>query len=91
MRNDDAVNGTVGRNGNIIDDPVNRVAQKFDTGDESDIELTLRKAFAKHRWMIEMHLTRPPTNEWAGVEIFDAADAERFQISWRARWLRPAG
>jgi hypothetical protein len=29
--------------------------------------------------MIEIHLTRPPTNERAGVEIFDAADAQGFQ------------
>ncbi len=29
--------------------------------------------------MIEVHLACPSSNEWTGVEIFDAADAGRFQ------------
>jgi hypothetical protein len=34
--------------------------------------------------MIEHNVARPAPNEWTRVEIFDAADAERFQISWGA-------
>ena len=79
MRNDNAVNGPSRRNGNTIDDSIDRVAQKFETGNKSNIELTARKPLAKRRWIIEIHLTRPPTNERAGVEIFDAADAKGFQ------------
>jgi len=79
MCNDHAVNRAYGRDRNIINNPVDRVAQKFETGNKSNIELTARKPLAKRRWMIEIHLTRPPANERAGVEIFDAADAKGFQ------------
>jgi len=79
MRNDNAVNGPSRRNGNIIDDSIDRVAQKFETGNKSNIELTTCKPLAERRWMIEIHLTSPPANERAGIEIFDAADAKGFQ------------
>ena len=49
-----------------------------------DIEITVRKLCAKGGGMIERNRTWPAVNERTGVEIFDAADAERFQ---RERWL----
>jgi len=81
---DDAVDRSGGRNRNIIDDPVDRVAKEFETRDERDIEITVRKLCAKGGGMIERNRTWPAVNERTGVEIFDAADAERFQ---RERWL----
>src|SRR6266487_493474 len=78
MGDDHAVNRAGRRNGNIIHDSVNRVAQKFETGHERNIELTARKPSAERRWMIEVHLTSPSSNEGTGVEIFDAPDPQRF-------------
>src|SRR6266513_2743722 len=78
MGYDHAVNRAGRRNGDIIHDSINRVAKKFETGDERNIELTVRKPLAEHRWMIEVHLTLPPSNERTGVEIFDAPDPQRF-------------
>jgi len=86
MRNDNAVNGPSRRNGNIIDDSIDRVAQKFETGNKSNIDLAARKPLAERRWMIEIHLASPPSDEAsppsderAGIEIFDAADAKGLQ------------
>ena len=79
MGDDHAVNGAVRRDRNIIDNPVNRVAQKFQTGDKGNIQLTACKPLTERRWMIEIHLSRPPANKRAGVEIFDATDATGFQ------------
>ena len=91
MRDENAVNRPVGGNGNIVNDPVNRIAKEFETGNECNIEITARQLSAQRCRMIKHNFTRPAENEWARVEIFDAADAERFQISWRARWSRPGG
>jgi len=77
MRDDHAVNRAGRRNGNVIHDSVNRVAYKFETGDEGNIELTICKPLAERRWMIEMHLSAPPSNKRTGVEIFDAPDPQR--------------
>jgi hypothetical protein len=79
MRNDNAVNGPSRRNGNIINDSIDRVAQKFETGNKSNIELAARKPLTERRWMIEIDLPSPPLDERAGIEIFDAADAKGFQ------------
>ena len=75
MCNNNAVNRSGGGNGNVIDDSVNWIAQKFEAGDERDIEIAARKSRAKRSRMIERDLTRPAADERAGVKIFDATDA----------------
>ena len=58
----DAVNGAVGRNGNAVDDPIDRIAQKFETGYERKIKITQRKLPAKRGRMIEPDGARPAAN-----------------------------
>ena len=79
MRDDNAVNRPSRRDRNIINDSISRVAQKFKTGDKGKIEFASGKFIAECRWMIEVYVARPSSNEWTGVEIFDAADPCRFQ------------
>ena len=74
-----AVDRSGRRNGNIIHDPVDWIAQKFETGSKGDIKLASGKLIAQRRWVVEIHLTRPASNQRSRVEIFDAADAQRFQ------------
>ena len=79
VRDDNAVNWSNRRNRNIVDDSISGVAQKLETGNKGKIEFASGKFTAKRRWMIEVHLVFPSSNERTGVEIFDAADAQRFQ------------
>ena len=74
-----AVDRSGRRNGNIIHDPVDWIAQKFETGSKGDIKLASAKFIAQRRWVVEIHVARPPSNQRPRVEIFDAADAQRFQ------------
>ena len=83
MRDNDTVNRSVGGNGYVINDPVNRVTQKFEAGDERKIEFAGRKFIAERRWMIEVHVAFPAVDERAGVEIFYATDAEGVQCEMR--------
>jgi hypothetical protein len=76
MRDHHAVNRSVGRDRNIVNNPVDRIAQKFETGNKSYVEFTVRKLFAKCRRMIEFHLARPSSNERTSVEIFNAPDPQ---------------
>jgi hypothetical protein len=80
MCDDDAVNWSVGRNGNAINDSINGVPQKLETGNKRDIEVTVRQSFAQTRRVIEVDVTWPAANERTRVEIFYATDAERFQF-----------
>jgi hypothetical protein len=84
VRDNDTVNRPVRTNGNIVNDPVNRVTQKFEAGDERNIEFGGGKFIAQRRRMIEVHLTFPAVNERAGVEIFYATDAEHSVPGGRA-------
>ena len=79
MCDDDAVNRTDGGNGYVIDNPVNRIAQEFETGNEREIEFTAHELHAKRRGIIEHNVSRPTMNERSGVEIFDATDSQRFR------------
>ena len=47
MRDDYAVNRSIRRNGNVINDPVNRVTQKFKTGDKRNIKFASGEFIAK--------------------------------------------
>jgi hypothetical protein len=76
---DDAVDWAVGRNGNVINDSINGVPQKLETGNECDIEVTVRQPFAQSRWVIGLDVIWPAANKRVRVEIFYATDAERFQ------------
>ena len=53
--------------------------EKFETGNKGDIKFTRRESLTQHRWMIEVDVAFPAADEWAGVEIFYATDANRFQ------------
>ena len=77
MREEDAVDRAIGGDRELIDDRVDRVAQKFETGNKRDIEFARGKLPAKRRRMIEMHRATPAVDERPGVEIFDATDAKR--------------
>ena len=76
VRNNNAVNRATCRNGNAVDNPVNRVAEKLEAGNESDIEFTRAEPPAKRRWMIELDRPRPAMDKRPGIEIFNAADAQ---------------
>jgi hypothetical protein len=47
MRDDYAVNRSVRGNGKIITDPVDRVSQKFETGDKRNIKFASGKLIAE--------------------------------------------
>jgi hypothetical protein len=79
MRDDNAVNWSNRRDRNIVRDSISGVAQKLETGNKGKIEFASGKFTAQRRWMIEVHLVFPSSNERTGVEIFDAADAWGFQ------------
>ena len=79
VRDNDTVNWAVRGNGNFVNNPVNGVTQKFEAGDERNVEFAGGKFIAERRWMIEVNVACPSSNEWTGVEIFDAADPCRFQ------------
>jgi hypothetical protein len=63
----------------MVNDPVNRVAEKFETGDECQIELAGAQQCTKSGRMIEPNLAGPPMDERTRVEVFDAADPQGFQ------------
>jgi hypothetical protein len=83
VRDNDTVNRSVRGNANVINDPVNRVTQKFEAGDERNIEFPGRKFIAERRWMIEVHIAFPTADKRAGVEIFYATYAEGVQCEMR--------
>ena len=80
MRDYHAVNRSGRRNRNIIHNLVEWVAQKFETGSKGNIKLAPGKFIAQRRWMVEIDIAWPPSNQRLRVEIFDAADAKGFQI-----------
>ncbi len=79
MCDDNAVDRSGRRNRNIIHDLVDWIAQKFETGSKRDIQLASGKFIAQRRWVVEIDIAWPPSNQRLRVEIFDAADAQRFQ------------
>src|SRR5205085_11573636 len=70
----------VRRNGNAIDDPVNRITQKFETGNERDVQFAARELRAKRRGVIEHDDAGPSMNQGTRVEIFNAANTKRLSI-----------
>jgi hypothetical protein len=76
MRDEYAVNRTIRRNRNAVDDPIDRIAQKFGARDEGKIDITTRELRTQRRRIIERNLSRPTANQRPSVEIFDAADAQ---------------
>ena len=70
------MNWTVRGNANIVNDLVNRVAQIFEAGNKSDIEITVCESPTQCRWMIKRNVGRPTANQRTSIEIFYAADAE---------------
>ena len=79
MRDYHAVNRSGRRNRKIIHDPVNWIAQKFETGSKGDIKLAAGKFPAQRRRVVEMHVAWPPSNQRPRVEILDATNANGFQ------------
>jgi len=76
MCDHDAVNRSLGRNRNVLNNPVNRVTQKFEAGNKRDIKLTVREPLTQCRWMIEIDAASPAVNERTSVKIFYATDAQ---------------
>jgi hypothetical protein len=64
-----------------IDQGVNGVPQKFETGDERDVEGASRKFVTKNAGMIEHNFARPAVDERTRVEIFDATDPQQTRLS----------
>ena len=81
MRNYYAVNGAVGRNGNIVNDPIDRVAQKFEAGNKCDVELAFGESLTQSGRMVELNIARPAADERTSVEILNATDADGFQFA----------
>ncbi len=79
MCDDDTVNWSVGRNRDVINDSINGVPQKLETGNKRDIEVTVCQSFAQSRRVIGLEVIWPAVNERTRVKIFYATDAERFQ------------
>jgi hypothetical protein len=78
MRNDNTVNLAPGRNRDSVDDSVNRTTQKFETGNEGNVEIAAIEFSTKRCRMIKINGAPPPSvNQGASVEIFNAADANR--------------
>ena len=77
MRHDNAVNHSIGRNRNGVDNRVNRITQKFETGDERYIQFAGREFAGERRGMIEIYRSAPVVNERTRVEIFNAAESQR--------------
>jgi hypothetical protein len=73
------VNRAGRRNRGVIHDPVDWIAQKFETGSKGDIKLTSGKLIAQRRGVVEIDIAWPPPDQRLRVEIFDAADAQGFQ------------
>lgn len=76
MRNNNAVNRSVRRDGNSIDDPVNRSPQIFQARDQREIEVAAGEFLAKRGRVIEIDSTRPTADERARIKIFNATDAQ---------------
>jgi hypothetical protein len=64
----------VRRNRNVIDECVNRVTKKFETGNERNVELRGGQFFAEHARMVEHDFAGPSVNERTGVEILNATN-----------------
>src|SRR4051812_24497602 len=79
MRDEHAVNGAVRSDRGLINDPVNGISQKFETGNQRNIQFATRKLSAKRGWMIKRDLARPAMNQRPRIEISNAADTK---ITW---------
>ena len=75
MRDYHTVNRAVGRYRNIVNNPINRVPQKLETGNKRNIELAFRESVTQSGRMVELNIARPAADERTSVEIFYAADA----------------
>ena len=77
MRDDDTVNLTPGGNRDAVDDPVNRTTQKFETGNEGNVEIAAIEFSTKRCRMIKINGAPSPTvNQGTSVEIFNATDPQ---------------
>ena len=81
MSNDHTENWAVRANGDTVDDSVDGVTQKFETGNQGHIQISSRKLAAKGGRVIKNDFARPTMNEWPGVEIFNATDSKRTQVT----------
>ena len=77
MSDNDAVDAPARRNRYVVYDAVNRVSQKFETGNKGDIEFAALEFSTQCSWMIEINSSVPSVNQRACIEIFDAANPER--------------
>ena len=67
MREYDTVDRAIGCDRNVINDAVDRVAEKFEAGNKCYVEFTVREPLTQCRWMIEIYLARPAADQRTSV------------------------
>ena len=67
MREYDTVDRAIGCDRNVINDAVDRVAEKFEAGNKRDVELAFRESLTQSGRMAELNLARPASDERTSV------------------------
>ena len=67
MRDYYAVNRAVRRNGNVVNNSIDRVAQKFEAGNKRDVKLAFRESLTQSGRMVELNVARPAADERTSV------------------------
>ena len=55
------------RSRNAVNDLIDRVAQKFETGNKRDIELAFRQSLTQSGWMIELNIALPTADKRTSI------------------------
>ena len=79
MSKHDTVNGTIGRDADIIDNSVDWIAKEFEAGDQGDIDLAACELSTKRRGTIQRDGTGPVVDERTRIEVFYATESRSFQ------------
>ena len=79
MSKHDTVNGTIGRDADIIDNSVDWIAKEFEAGCERDVDLAACELCAKRRGIIEGDGTGPVVDERTRIKVFYATKPRSFQ------------
>src|SRR5205085_10696790 len=87
MRHNHAINLAARRNGELVHNPIDWATEKFEAGDERDIEIATLKLPAKGGWMIKINVSGPAVNQRASIKIFDAANAQHLSRAKGGRAL----
>ena len=80
MCDDHAVNRTFGRNRNSIDNAISGIPEKFETGNQRNIEIAALQLGAQDRRMIKNNFARPTADQRPSIEIANATNTERLRL-----------